>query len=149
MHLTLLSMCGLFLERRTTMDLTERDDVDVTDLFWEFVSDVTKKSYAHLCETRGFAALSDAPGRLVLCCSTLGATHTVVPDRVLHDLSRGMFVFPDVTSLLHDTPLMVTDPGMKTLLEECLRRIVCFVDVDELATDLQQHATFTEASHHT
>lgn len=117
--------------------MVERATVDVSDIFWRFVVDTTNLSYEQLYLTDGFAVLSDACGRLTLRCETLGAISGLV-DGVTHDEAGAVYVFEDVSSLLRDTPTMVLDPLRREQLESCMRRITCFVDVSDLATDVER-----------
>lgn len=120
----------------------EGDVVDISHLFWQFVRDVMELSYSKLSETPGFMALSTHNG-FVVSFSTLGltapaASHCTGLTGIYQDDAKREFVFSDVTSLLSNTPKIVKEPGQKTLLKACLQKINRFVDVQELATDLEQ-----------
>lgn len=113
--------------------------LDVSAFFWSFVNDVTVMTYADLYRTAGFLELSNARGRLSVSCEILGVGAVSVPEGVFKDERNGCYIFPDVTSLMRGTPIMVTDPVKRRALEACLHRIVCFVEVADLATDLEHH----------
>lgn len=114
---------------------------DVSSLFWQFVKDVIDMPYADLYRTDGFMVLSDARGSLALSRRTLGVKlcemQDKLPEGVTYEALNQRYVFPDVTSLMRSTPQMVINPRSKRKLEECLRRIVCFVEIVDLATDLE------------
>lgn len=116
--------------------------MDVSHLFWQFVSDVLNLSYKKLSKTPGFKALSSR-GKFSVSFSTLGLTDTASDcckgmTGIYQDDTHGVFVFSDVTSLLSNTPNIVFDCSQKALLKACLTKINSFVEVHDLAEDLEQ-----------
>lgn len=115
---------------------------DVSHLFWQFVSDVITLSYSKLSRTPAFKALSTG-GEFAVSFSTLGLVDTPcnhctdMPGIYQDDFNR-VFVFSDVTSLLSNTPHIVCDSSQRALLNECLRKINNFVEMHDLADDLER-----------
>lgn len=121
------------------------DIVDVSDSFWQFVSDVNSMTHSKLLHTPSFATMSDAPGSITLRFAVLGLTEETACqcnslDGVTRNDAMGCFTFCDVTSLMHNTPSLVCSPAQKQLLLRCLGKIVNYVEVTNLATDLDQLA---------
>lgn len=117
--------------------------VDLSDTFWQFVTDVMALPYTKLLHTSSFAQLSDAPGSVVLRFSVLGLTEETASkcselDGVTRDDEHGCFTFCDVTSLMHNTPRLVCCHEQRQLLLKCLGKILNYVEVTDLANDLEQ-----------
>lgn len=115
--------------------------VDLSDCFWQFVDDVTTMPYSKLIHTRGFVTLSDATGRVSLGFMVLGLTVESAAqccslNGVCRDDENQCFVFCDVTSLMHNSHMLVASQSQKQLLLRCLDKIISFVEVSELAVDL-------------
>lgn len=117
--------------------------IDVSDFFWGFVSDVVTLSYARLVTTPGFEALT-ATGHagFGLHCTQLGRNPSdaglIMDDGDVYlDGRKHRLVFKDVTSLMHNSLRIVSDPVKRHTLESCLAKITSFVDTLALATELE------------
>lgn len=126
--------------------------LDISLIFWQFVTNVTTMPYEMLSETEGFQVLSHnalEARPLALNCSDLGlvdaddiqniCTHCNKWGGFTHDTKNKRFVFPDVTSLLRNSPLMVKDRHKRLLLKDCLSKINSHVEISELSDDLKMH----------
>lgn len=136
--------------------------VDVSQIFWQFVSDVTSMKYARLSGTTGFITLCELSqqspergGGFSLSYAALGITgkaNVPKPDDdacfdgagigYTDDRSNSRVVFRDITSLLRDTVMIVTDLSKKSLLESCLRRMSNFIEVSDLALEIERQQPF-------
>lgn len=124
--------------------------IDVSEIFWQFVSDVTTMSHSRLTRTTAFRTLTrtrhDGFG---LCSAMLGPTSQDDIDKALdtgemyYDASNDLFVFVDVSSLMQNSTRIVSEPGKRKLLNTCLSKIRMFVDAADLAQELELHPLCT------
>lgn len=128
--------------------------VDLSDIFWAFVRDVSSLPHDELILTEGYSRIANhlcsGEHRFSLDAGVLHLTidecerirSDLVRHRgVMYDAFNHRFLFADVTAVFEGGLEMVCELD-RSPLERCVNRMGAFIDVSDLASDMASSLCF-------
>lgn len=129
--------------------------VDLSDIFWTFVRDVSSLPHDELILTEGYSRISNNLCRSVEHRFSLdaGVLHLTIDEcerihsdmayhrGVMYDAFNHRFLFQDVTAVFEGGLEMVCEMD-RAPLERCVNRMGAFIDVSDLASDMASSLCF-------